>query len=193
MAKRFRTGFFCGRLQHIHKGHEEIINTGLELCENMVVFIGSAQEYGTERNPYNFETRKQLMHLIYPEDIDSGRLRVIRIDDLTHEGDITTEWGKYVLKHYRTLSYGNAPDLMLYGNDEARSKWFNKNDIAHCSELIITRLENPISATYCRERLLYGDEIAWKVVTNSRIHHMYESLRDTLFEIPAYTAKLNIK
>jgi len=43
----FNYGLIVGRFQHIHIGHEKLINIGLKLCDKLLVFIGSAnQEIG---------------------------------------------------------------------------------------------------------------------------------------------------
>lgn len=43
----FKTGIIVGRFQHIHKGHEKLINIGLELSDKLLIFIGSANESNT--------------------------------------------------------------------------------------------------------------------------------------------------
>lgn len=42
--KVFNTGIIVGRFQHIHNGHEKIINIGRSLCETLLIFVGSAGE-----------------------------------------------------------------------------------------------------------------------------------------------------
>ena len=52
--KIFKTGIIVGRFQHIHNGHEKIINIGRNLCDTLLIFVGS---YGVEKslkNPYDF-------------------------------------------------------------------------------------------------------------------------------------------
>ena len=53
MNKPYDVGFICGRFQTFHKGHEKLVETGLMLCDRLLIFIGSSQEDGTERNPFN--------------------------------------------------------------------------------------------------------------------------------------------
>ena len=47
--KPYDTGLVCGRFQTFHKGHERLVDTGLLLCDRLLILIGSAQECGTER------------------------------------------------------------------------------------------------------------------------------------------------
>ena len=48
--KPYDVGLVCGRFQTFHKGHEKLVDTGLLLCDRLLILIGSAQESGTERN-----------------------------------------------------------------------------------------------------------------------------------------------
>ena len=50
-GKPYDCGVVCGRFQTFHIGHESLIDTALRLCDRVLILIGSAQEYGTERNP----------------------------------------------------------------------------------------------------------------------------------------------
>ena len=45
----FKYGIIVGRFQHIHKGHEKLINIGLKLCNKLLVFIGSANQKTSAR------------------------------------------------------------------------------------------------------------------------------------------------
>ena len=56
--KVFNTGIIVGRFQHIHNGHEKIINIGRSLCDKLLVFIDSYGEVPSFRNPYDYEYRK---------------------------------------------------------------------------------------------------------------------------------------
>ena len=61
MNKPYDVGFICGRFQTFHKGHEKLVETGLMLCDRLLIFIGSSQEDGTERNPFNITTREKML------------------------------------------------------------------------------------------------------------------------------------
>lgn len=63
--KPYDVGLVCGRFQTFHKGHEKLVDTGLLLCDRLLILIGSAQESGTERNPFNINTRTKILREIY--------------------------------------------------------------------------------------------------------------------------------
>lgn len=89
-------GLICGRFQTFHKGHEKLIDTALLLCDRVMIMIGSSQESGTKRNPFNIITREKMIRSIYGND---SNIMIYALPDLTNEEDITPEWGKYLLEN----------------------------------------------------------------------------------------------
>lgn len=182
MLKPYDVGLICGRFQTFHIGHESLVETGLKLCDRILILIGSAQEAGTERNPYDVNTRTDMLKAIYgyePNIIIHG------LADLTDENDIRPEWGRYLLDNVDRYIY-KAPELMIYGNDESRSRWFDPEDIRDTSEFIVNRGRIPISATMVREAMVKDDRKAWMSMVNPKLHKMYDRLRAELMSVPFY-------
>lgn len=115
--KPYDVGLVCGRFQTFHKGHEKLIDTGLLLCDRMLILVGSAQECGTKRNPLNVNTRIKMIREVYGDD---PNIMIYALSDLTDENDITPDWGRYLLQNVDRYIYKN-PDVMIYGNDDSRS------------------------------------------------------------------------
>lgn len=182
MLKPYDCGLICGRFQTFHIGHESLVETGFKLCDRVLVLIGSAQEYGTERNPLSITTRTEVLRAIYG---DAENIMIYGINDLTNENDIRPEWGRYLLDNVDRYIF-KAPDLMIYGNDEARSRWFDPNDIRDTSELIVNRGRIPISATMVREAMAKDDRKKWMSMVNPKLHKMYDRLRRELMTVPFY-------
>ena len=151
--KNFEIGLVCGRFSHEHLGHVALISTSLSLCERTLVLVGSAQESGTLRNPFTLESRIDVIRKTFPE-VSNKTLVICGLNDMTNEYDVTEDWGKYVKHHVEDAMGGKFADLMVYGNDEFRSKWFAKEDIANTSEFVFPRKKMPISATMLRGYLL---------------------------------------
>lgn len=179
--KPFDVGLFVARAQLIHKGHESIIDMALSMCDRLVILVGSSQESGTIRNPFDIQTRMEMIREIYPE----RNVIIKALPDLTNENDITTDWGKYVLKTVRSIIY-KAPEIMIYGNDESRSRWFDPADIKDTTEVIIPRSRIPISATMLREALLRNDRETWFEFHNPRLHKHYDRLKGELLAVEPY-------
>lgn len=183
--KPYDVGLICGRFQTFHKGHEKLINTGLMLCDRLLILIGSAQECGTERNPLNINTRTKMLKTVYG---DGSNIMIYGLSDMTNENDICPEWGRYLLKNVDRYIYKN-PEVMIYGNDESRSGWFDKKDLKNTTELIINRDELPISATMLRKLMVKDNRKEWMKWVNPRLHKMYDELRNELMSVEYYQSQ----
>lgn len=179
--RAYDTGLLVGRFQTFHKGHQKLVETGLLLCDRLLVLVGSAQECGTERNPLNIETRIQMIKAVFPTE----RVMIYALSDLSNENDIRPEWGRYLLQNVDRYIY-KAPELMIYGNDESRSRWFDTEDIKDTSEFIVNRGALPISATMLREMMVRDDRKAWMRWVDPKLHKMYDRLRNELMTVPFY-------
>lgn len=107
------------------------------------------------------------------------------LPDFTYENDITPEWGRYVFKNVKQFVF-NKPEIMIYGNDEARSKWFDKEDIKDTMEIIVPRSKINISATKMKEFLLKDDIESWMQYVNPKLHKHYHRLRGELLATEPY-------
>ncbi len=186
MTKPYDVGLICGRFQTFHKGHEKLVNTGLLLCDRLLILVGSAQECGTERNPLNVTTRIKMIKEVYG---DNPNIMIYGLADMTNENDICHKWGRYLLSNADRYIYKN-PDIMIYGNDDSRSDWFDKKDLKNTTELIINRAELPISATLLRNLMIADKRKEWMELVNPKLHKMYDELRRELLGVPYYNSKL---
>lgn len=182
--KPYDLGVVCGRFNHTQLGHVSLFDASMRLCKRTLILVGSAQEYGTLRNPFRLETRIDVIKEIYVGETEDT-LMVRGINDLTNEYDITSDWGKYVKSEVINHKHKFA-DLMIYGNDKYRSEWFDYDDLKNSSELIITRSTIPISATEVRGMLVIDDEFRWQEVTHPFTHIMYQRLREELMTVSIY-------
>lgn len=178
----YDTGLVCGRFQTFHNGHEKLVDTGLLLCDRLLILVRSAQECGTERNPLNVSTRIDMIKEVYG---GNTRIRAYALADMTNEDDICPEWGKYLLNNVHRYIHKN-PEIMIYGNDESRSGWFDKKDLKNTTELIINREELPISATMLRQLMVEDKREEWMSFVNPRLHKMYDRLREELMSVECY-------
>ena len=180
--KPYDVGLICGRFQTFHKGHESLVETGLKLCDRVLILVGSAQECGTERNPFNVNTRTKMLRAVYGDD---QNIMIYGLADMTDENDIRPEWGRYLLNNVDRYIY-KAPELMIYGNDEYRSRWFSQEDIRDTSELIVNRGRIPISATMVRRAMVFDNRREWMAMVNPKLHKMYSELRNELMSVQFY-------
>lgn len=186
----FEFSFVCGRFDHAHRGHEALINKGLQLSRRTYVGVGSAQESGTLRNPFTIQTRIRVIREMY-SDLSEDKLVVGGIDDMSNELNRSTSWGTYLKKHLID-KFGMFPDLILYGSSSTRSKWFEDSDMINTNELFISRGLIPISGTDIRAFLLVGDEDSWYANVPESIYYLYPELREELIETPIYKEIYNL-
>ena len=172
----YDSGLLVGRFQTYHIGHQSLVETALQLCDRLIILVGSSQESGTDRNPFNISTRIEILKTVHGND---PRIQIYGIPDLTHENDITPDWGRFVLDHVDRYIY-KAPELMIYGNDEARSRWFDMEDIKYTSEHIVQRSRIPISGTMLRQLMIEDKRKEWMKWVDPRLHKMYDRLRGEL-------------
>ena len=180
--KPYDVGLICGRFQTYHIGHESPINMGTQLCDRILILIGSSQECGTERNPLNINTRTKMLKEIYG---DSPEIMIYALSDLTDENDIRPEWGKYLLENVDRYIY-KVPELMITGDDEERNHWFAREDVVDMSQLIVNRGRIPISATQVRKLMVMDDRKEWMKWVNPKLHKMYDEIRRELMTVPYY-------
>lgn len=179
--KPYDSGLIVGRFQTFHKGHQRLVETGLTLCDRLLILVGSAQECGTVRNPLNIQTRIDMIRTVY----DTDRIMIYGLSDMTDENDIRPEWGRYLLGNVDRYLY-KAPELMIYGNDESRSRWFDVEDIKDTSEFIVNRGSLPISATMLRTMMVQDNRKNWMQWVDPRLHKMYDRIRIELMTVQYY-------
>ncbi len=175
----FENGIIVGRFQHIHIGHEKIINIGLKLCKKLLVFIGSANQPPMPRNPYSYEYRKSLIELIYKEEIENGKLVIAPLNDWEDSSILSPKWGEYVLNSAKDI-IGKYPNCIIYGKDKDIFKCFAKETVKNLSEVYVDRNSLLISATKMREFLTEDNKEEWQKYANPKIYFKYDELREKL-------------
>ncbi len=144
MEKKFKLGFIYGRFQMLHKGHEQLIDLGLQYCEKFVVLVGSANESKRDKNPFTFEERKEMIKTVYGD-----KVIVLPIVDIGI--GYVPEWGNYLINTIE-FNCGEMPDFVVEGSESGRSEWLN--NYPNITRVIISRGLIEISATEVRNLLI---------------------------------------
>jgi len=118
-TKTFRLGIVAGRFQPLHKGHLDVIDAALRVCERVGVMIGSSQESMTANNPLSYDERVALLRQVYED-----RILICLLPDIGVGN--TRLWGSYLLKTAE-LSFGALPEVIVSGEEDRRQSWFDKN------------------------------------------------------------------
>ena len=166
--KPYRLGITVGRFQTFHRGHQYMIDTALAVCERVGVFIGSSQEAGTAKNPFDYRTRERLLRKIYGETISVFPLPDIGVGN-------NSTWGDYVLDNVQKR-FGELPDLLVSGKESRRIDWFDSIKALTIAELYVPKIID-ISASQMREYFLSGNVKAWKRFSDPALWDEFETLR----------------
>ena len=179
--KKYEFGMICGRFSHIHNGHKILIEKGLQLCNKVLILVGSAQENNTLRNPFSAEYRIKLIKKIYNND----NLIIEKLDDMTNEYDISYDWGEYVINNTKK-HIGRFADLIITGNDDLRKGWFSEEQLKDTEELIVDRKLLDISATKLRGYIIVNDKEKWKKYVPEEIHEDFDEIRKKILKVESY-------
>lgn len=182
--KVFKLGILVGRFQPIHKGHQKLINIGLSLCDKLIIFISSAQESSSKRNPFDYELRLELIKAVLKSKLDSGRIEVYGLNDLTNENDLIPEWGEYVLDNVKKHT-NKFPNCIIYGKDNEDNirKCFTVKATEKITEIFVDRKSDNISATMIRQLILQDKKQEFKKYVDHKIYNRYDELKKILNNI----------
>lgn len=180
------TGVILFRAQPFHNGHLSMIKKALEDTEkyngDLHIFVGSADKYGTKRNPLPIDFRMMLISGSLHEILDSKELMRIHIhplNDLSDEADNSYAWGRYLFM--KMLAYTHDPDMTIYYSDNPQImlSWFDADDRWCLRFKFLDRFEN-ISATLVRSVLLdevYKEGLLHTLVPNFVFMHRNEIVK----------------
>ena len=178
--KLYDLGLIVGRFQMFHKGHESMVKAALELCNRVVIFIGSSQKENTEQNPFSFYVRKDMIEKVFPVEFKEGKILVSPLPDI---GVGNNEmWGKYILGVFEE-EFGKQPDLYITGCEKERPSWFTNEIAPNMDELRLTRHNIDISATQCRELILEDNKDEWKKYVPYQLHKDYDFYRKVIVDL----------
>lgn len=168
MAHPYKLGIMVGRFQTIHSGHELMINKAIELCDRVGLFVGSSQESRTEKNPFTYEERLDMLKTLFGDKVEIYPLPDIGVGN-------NTRWGAYVLENVRER-FGTNPDLLISGKEARRIDWFDDDEL-NISELYIPKTID-ISGTDMRNHFLADDVATWQAYTSPKLWPLYDKLRE---------------
>lgn len=165
--KLYDLGLVIGRFQILHNGHVSMIKHALEMCDRVVVFIGSSQKQGTSTNPFSFYVRQQMIEKVFSVETSTNKLLIRPLPDIgLGNNDM---WGSYVMGVFEE-EFGKQPDLYVTGCEKERASWFTNEIAPHMDELRISRGVISCSASECRKALLENNSEYWKQHIPYQLH-----------------------
>lgn len=101
-------GVVMGRMQPMHKGHQHIIDKIIADGLEPVVILGTAQEAGTEKNPYHPLQRIHMVKLVYPD------IKVYAMDD----ADCWDDWYMRLKSNIQLVVTKDLDEVTVYLHDK---------------------------------------------------------------------------
>lgn len=166
--KPYELGIIVGRFQTFHTGHEYMIRKAVELCDTVGVFIGSAQESATFKNPFSYLLREEMLRKVF-----GNALKIYPLLDIGVGNN--SKWGDYVLENVEKR-FGRKPDLLVSGKEERRIDWFDSVAGVTISELYVPKLID-ISASEMRDFFLKNDREAYRKYAPEALWDQFDRLR----------------
>ncbi len=166
---KYQHGLSIMRAQPFHIGHQRILNQMLQDCRFVTIILGSTQEYGTSRNPFDFDTRRKMIENIYPPKQFETKLQIFGLYDINN----TAQWPHFVLDFLaKHLPKYPRPDA-YYAGSEYDAHWFESEIENIC--LVDRNDENFtfVSATMVREMIKFHDH-RWKDFVPAQNHQLIE-------------------
>lgn len=167
-----KIGIILGRMQPFHNGHVWLIEQALSECDEVYIFIGSADKLN-ERNPYSIYDRINFVNNYF--NVINSLVKIIPLNDLTNEDDINVNWGNYL---YEQITKNIKQDnFILYTseNENFMKSWFSE-DILNKIDIKYKYRSLGISATAIRLAIAEKDfDFVSKYVPKNVLNYLKES------------------
>lgn len=177
--KKYKCGLYVGRFQPLHLGHYSVIMRMLKKCDKAIIAIGSAQECGTERNPFSYALRANMIYTILQQSYGNieDKVLIVPIDDRKNPSN-DASWGTYLMN--QVIKYtGIQPDVIFEGEEQERNNWYDDLNITVNK---VSRTTINISGTRVRNFLLTDHKHAFQFNTPKPMWDMYNILREEILK-----------
>jgi nicotinamide-nucleotide adenylyltransferase len=173
---QYNHGFIVMRAQPFHKGHKSLIDKMLRECKNITIIIGSTQEERTQKNPFTFDERLQMLKNVYKDNGKFHKAIIFGLDDIPDDN----KWYDYVIKHLKEKCSDFGVAKAYYCGDDDDGHWFNDGEISiEKIERTAQEGEKLISATSIRKMINENNPNWKKYIPEENIEYL-EGLIKTL-------------
>ena len=130
-----KRALFIGRFQPFHNGHLHVAKTLSNKFDELIIGIGSSQEKNTEKNPFSYNERKNMVS----RTLSNNKIKNFKIYPVPDLYD-DVKWTNYILK--------KLPDFSVaYSGNDWTISCFNKHKI----KAVKINLVNNLSSTKVRD------------------------------------------
>lgn len=157
---------FIARLQPLHVGHLNVIQSALALSNNVIVLVGSCNQPRTEKNPFTFDERRNMIYRSL-EDLDSLTRNRVDVVDLRDQKYNDQKWASSVQQQvsnsvrrnmiHNDIEAQPEPKIGLIGHTKDESSYYLK--MFPQWSLVEHELNEEINATDLRNLMFEGKSI----------------------------------
>lgn len=145
VAKKLKRGLFVGRFQPFHLGHLSGIKASLDLVEELIIVVGSAEYSHSDKNPFTAGERIEMIRAaLNGAKIDPAKYMVIPIRDV----HIHATWVPFIVSQVPRFD-------IVFTNESLTSRLFRERGYRVDPIPFFDR--TMYSATEIRERILKGE------------------------------------
>ncbi len=123
---QFGTLVFIGRFQPFHFGHKHVIDEALKVAERVIVLIGSADDSRTQRNPWSYAERYNMIRY-HDHTIDASRLLIAPLPDSKYNEN---DWIENVHRTVKNITLSHpitkSQRIGITGHDKDSSSYYLK-------------------------------------------------------------------
>lgn len=117
---------FFGRFQPLHNGHVTVINSALERARRVIVVIGNVGEPRSDRNPFSFQERAEIIRNAFP-DVNSNisdRLIIAGLENIDYDNNAWLVQANKLIRSYVSV-YGNMDSKIgLIGHKKDHTSFY---------------------------------------------------------------------
>ena len=127
MNKQVNLGVFIGRFHPFHVGHEHVVRRALEVCDNLMIVVGSANMPRGLSNMFTEDERKEMIEACL-SDSERSRVHIVSLEDSINGN---SEWVSNVEAFASSMVsrlYSDKSDVKvsLIGHEKDASSYYLK-------------------------------------------------------------------
>ena len=188
--KTYDYAVFIGRFQPPHKGHIESMIQALDIADNLIVIIGSANSSRDLRNPFDDGDRELMIKDSLVEyGIDTSRVYFEFVQDRFYQNKLwITDVQTTVQHRMGRIGWKDKYKVTLVGYEKDDTSWylnaFPQWDFTEIDAYThIEGLKNTLNSTQIRD-LYYREQLPYieTVVTDFTFNYLREMMKSPIFE-----------
>jgi bifunctional NMN adenylyltransferase/nudix hydrolase len=121
--KKYDTLVFIGRFQPFHKGHQSVVDHALNIANNVIILVGSANRPRSTHNPWTWKERADMIRANYDEKTRK-RLWITPLNDVDYNDELWVANVMHTVKSVMITHGGDPNSVALIGLSKDRTSYY---------------------------------------------------------------------